>query len=108
MRTSELADTIVPWVSRPFVMCMGASPECSALILQSVRKGFNVLSLGWDAPWCLRELYVDPNYDASLLTAVEITPEQLTAALSECELSAADPSVPAVGAAAARLPSPDL
>lgn len=101
MRASELADPIVPWVNCPFVMCMGASPECSALILQSVRKGYNVLALGWDAPWCLRELYVDPNYDASLLTSVEITPEQLTAALSECELGAADPSVPAVSAAAA-------
>lgn len=100
MRTSELADTIVPWVSRPFVMCMGASPECSALILQSVRKGFNVLSLGWDAPWCLRELYVDPNYDASLLTAVEITQEQLSATLAELDACTLSSGVPDVGAAA--------
>ena len=101
MRVSELADSIDPGLGHPFVMCMGASPECSALILQSVRKGFNVLALGWDAPWCLRELYVDPNYDPAALTAVEITQEQLTAALSEYEVSATDISVPAESAAAA-------
>ncbi len=88
MRTSELAVPIVPWVNHPFVMCMGASPECSALILQSVRKGFNVLALGLDTPSCLRELYVDPNYDASLLTAVDITQDQLTAALAELDACA--------------------
>ena len=55
MRASELADPIVTWVNCPFVMCMGASPECSALILQSVRKGYNVLALGLDTPSCLRD-----------------------------------------------------
>ena len=98
MRASELADPIVTWVNCPFVMCMGASPECSALILQSVRKGYNVLALGLDTPSCLRELYVDPNYDASLLTAVEISQDQLAAALAELDVCAG--AVPKVDASA--------
>lgn len=96
MSTNELAS----WEACPFVMCMGASTECSALILQSVRKGFNVVALGLDTTWCLRELEADPNFTPGMITAVSVTPEQLQAALREQDAATAGASVPTLGEAA--------